>query len=851
MLASLALSMGGTYAKILEAVGRVTITLALVALAPATTVGAALLYCTPIPLNEIAVKVLDGGSSIAVGPTGTVSVSILASDPFFVCWASSGRHLGAATFAVIAMVIAIVVGPLALYYRVRRDSWLRVRLAKNRLSCSARALMCCQDEQHIDLDDEELLASAEDPSILLAPIVTDFRPVTWYTKFIDIALTIVLSCVNALLQRPTTLLLILAKAGIIVFATLAIALFVVIMRPYRADRAWMGLVRAMLLVITACCACMNAVASAIDIGQLTRGPRLSAGLLAASVLLVVFLCGALVLLVVGVGHAMITHASAEREAVIESRRRWTAHASAREVTTLPLSIWQSSGGRSPNPSSSPLQRPRAPPAGSQAGRRNGRQRGGGSERFMMQDNPHLLERPRDRASRSRRVLTGPESSALVIENPDLPLRSVRSAIRASATLDTVSTRNTVVSGIPDMIGGVQNAAAHVLDEKTSRASQTMRGADSATFVLENPLFPVDTERKVGVPGRAVVRPRQAGRNATAPHRGKKGASATVSTPLMQPFQLVDTDLPMCHGCVSSACVLCNSDATTRFQSAVLDLSVAVENLRPKTALARCRIIVQALQDGRALPRLAITTALTPVSDLLWVFPKEPGVVAATCLAMSLIIDRLSDASSTAARPLVVESSSRSLESVECCSDDASASPCAEVRSFAQTQTSSKTRRFDDAGGSSSALSEDGGEGVAQVLTRMLRNLPAAFECERGIAQCAAIALAATCAAVCEHLRVDYSQGSVSGRSHLAVESFVTANTAKALVATICAMRARTGSSAVKLAIPASDKSVHAMKQVSSVPERVPSTYCASSSLLPVLRCCPAGTRGSCISDAQC
>lgn len=193
-------------ARGLELAGRLSLTAALIALAPAATDATALIYCIPTELSGSSVSVLDGGATAAasIGPKGTGAVSLLASNPFFVCWADGGAHIRfvwaegasslkrtrpaspfclsrdrrAAPVAVITLVVAVGVFPLALYLLVQQDRWLRFKLAESR-SVSARVLRCTSCVRaHNDADFEEFALGVDAPPApsLLAPILVDFKP---------------------------------------------------------------------------------------------------------------------------------------------------------------------------------------------------------------------------------------------------------------------------------------------------------------------------------------------------------------------------------------------------------------------------------------------------------------------------------------------------------------------------------------------------------------------------------------------------------------------------------------------------------------------------------------------------
>ena len=64
-----------------------------------------MLRCTPVDVSSTACASLDGCSS-SIGSRGsTVAISVLASNPFFVCWTGSHRAMGALAGPVMGPVL--------------------------------------------------------------------------------------------------------------------------------------------------------------------------------------------------------------------------------------------------------------------------------------------------------------------------------------------------------------------------------------------------------------------------------------------------------------------------------------------------------------------------------------------------------------------------------------------------------------------------------------------------------------------------------------------------------------------------------------------------------------------------
>ena len=133
--------------------------------------------------------------------------------------------------------------------------------------------------------------------------MTHPAPVCRYTRLLDLCLAALLSALAALLPRPPTLPAILGKAAAIVTAALALAVHVLLVQPYAPgpEHGWKGPVRALLLLLTAACACLNALAACVDAGFDVSTTAVSG---CAYAVLAVFVIAAVVL-VGGVIKAMV------------------------------------------------------------------------------------------------------------------------------------------------------------------------------------------------------------------------------------------------------------------------------------------------------------------------------------------------------------------------------------------------------------------------------------------------------------------------------------------------------------------------------------------------------------------
>jgi hypothetical protein len=124
-------------------VGRLALTLAIVLYPTALQHVVDLLSCHPILTPADALATLDGGGggSAADGASSSssvaVEVSVLTSNPYFVCWTDGGSHKPAGDLAVATLLLYVIgLLPIVLFW-LRRDEWLTRAL--QRLEVARRA----------------------------------------------------------------------------------------------------------------------------------------------------------------------------------------------------------------------------------------------------------------------------------------------------------------------------------------------------------------------------------------------------------------------------------------------------------------------------------------------------------------------------------------------------------------------------------------------------------------------------------------------------------------------------------------------------------------------------------------
>ena len=148
----------------------------------------------------------------------------------------------------------------------------------------------------------------------------DYRPAAgWYMRHVELGLLVILSAMRAVLPWPTALGSIALKAGLLSTSLLAALVTVLVVRPFLASEAWMGWVRALLLLVSLLCVTLNAAAGAvfIDLGGVALRSALDVGAViafCASVATMAVLFG-------GVAWHVYSDALAERRRLDASRAR--------------------------------------------------------------------------------------------------------------------------------------------------------------------------------------------------------------------------------------------------------------------------------------------------------------------------------------------------------------------------------------------------------------------------------------------------------------------------------------------------------------------------------------------------
>jgi hypothetical protein len=295
---------------------RATMTSALILYPTALACAVSLLNCRTVTMTSAALKALDSGGSVssAVDSYTTVSVSVLVSNPFFVCWADGGAHRPAAIFACVALALFGALLPLISLMWIWQDEWLAKELARSKAQCSDAPLNHAISESYSAAASQVAAIEASraiSPDQLVVPLFDDYHAPAWYVKFFDLLLLAIFATTEAMLSRPASRSDIAAKAILISVPSLAMAVIVAVVRPFPKMAMWQTWVRVWLLLISTGCAVLNAMASAIDIGW-GDANTLTALIIAGSYALFVGCCLIALQLIVGFIRALVAAARDER-----------------------------------------------------------------------------------------------------------------------------------------------------------------------------------------------------------------------------------------------------------------------------------------------------------------------------------------------------------------------------------------------------------------------------------------------------------------------------------------------------------------------------------------------------------
>jgi hypothetical protein len=122
-------------------VGRGALTAALILYPAASTAAVSLLYCSQAGLSGRQLAALDAGSeSSASSSSGAVSILLLSSNPFFVCWVSGGAHRPAGILAALTLAVHVAGLPISLLIWLVLDAGLQRARAVERATTASDAV---------------------------------------------------------------------------------------------------------------------------------------------------------------------------------------------------------------------------------------------------------------------------------------------------------------------------------------------------------------------------------------------------------------------------------------------------------------------------------------------------------------------------------------------------------------------------------------------------------------------------------------------------------------------------------------------------------------------------------------
>lgn len=290
----------------LAPIGSAALSMLLLLVAPAVRDALALLYCTPVVVSASDAAVLDGGPAAPPpgSPPALITLSVLANDPEYVCWAIGGSHLPAGAVAALtlftagaALPTALLAATVVLYESLARGAqgspWVVATCAAWRRFCprlgggtlltgrapasggvldfagatSADSLGCSSGLIATPAVGGKDRSSQPGRALPWLTWLADaYRPRLWPALFADIAVAVALAALAALVPRPTTALAIAGKAGGICVATLGLSTYLTASRPYAQslEHAWKQPMRAAMLAVSAAAAIVVAWAAAID-----------------------------------------------------------------------------------------------------------------------------------------------------------------------------------------------------------------------------------------------------------------------------------------------------------------------------------------------------------------------------------------------------------------------------------------------------------------------------------------------------------------------------------------------------------------------------------------------------------
>lgn len=146
-------------------------------------------------------------SGSGTGRDSTVTVSLLVSNPYYVCWVSGGAHNAAGGLALTTLALVVVAFPISFIWAVyyQHCASTKATEAEGRSRDDGRATVPATmiyvnplrggAEPEISAVSDVLVLPRILPP-LLAPYMSDYRSGAWYTRHVDLTLSLLLAALQ-------------------------------------------------------------------------------------------------------------------------------------------------------------------------------------------------------------------------------------------------------------------------------------------------------------------------------------------------------------------------------------------------------------------------------------------------------------------------------------------------------------------------------------------------------------------------------------------------------------------------------------------------------------------------------
>jgi hypothetical protein len=232
------------------------LTAAVLLLPMAAEASIGLMSCVSVELTAGALAPLDGGAALAakLSAKQVTIVSLLASDPFFVCWAPGGSHAPAGYLSVATFIVYVALLPIAVFVSVWRDPGTRAQVAAARAAeLVAREKAIVRKSSRVvpapERSSSPALASPTSPSPMLVPpgpadafesdpalgpflSSSGYAPQAFYMRHVDLAAVLSLTVLQVFMPRPAQLERLVAKVAATCFIMFSLITLLFVLRPY-------------------------------------------------------------------------------------------------------------------------------------------------------------------------------------------------------------------------------------------------------------------------------------------------------------------------------------------------------------------------------------------------------------------------------------------------------------------------------------------------------------------------------------------------------------------------------------------------------------------------------------------